>query len=138
MAQALSAAQLAYLAGEYSQMASTVQAYQNACASDSVFDPSFDPLLMEEQVQGLIEISQKLSNQAIATIFDDSDQIYRNLATITQNANKVAASLLQETNQISRIAGIAGAMINLATALSSGIPANVVSSIVACAKAVRS
>jgi len=132
--QALSAAQLAYLAGEYSQMASTMQAYQNACASDAAFDPAST----QEQIERLIAISQSLSNQAIATLFDDSDQMYRNLATITQNANKMAASLLQEAGQMSRIAGIAGSMINLAAALSSGNPGDVVSSVVACAKAVHS
>jgi hypothetical protein len=134
MARALSAEQLAYLAGEFSQMVSIVQGYQSACATD----PTFDSAPMQRQIEGLTALSQGLSNHAMVTLFDDSDQMYRNLATITQNANKVGASLPRETSQRSRIVSIAGSMIDLAAALSSGNQWDVVSSVVSCAKAIRS
>ena len=133
MTKALSTEQLAYLAGEFSQMASIVQTYQSVFAND----PTFDSTSTQGQVQRLVAISTSLSSRAIVTLFDDSDQMYRNLKTITQNANRVTASLLQDASQSSRIAIITGSMIDLAAALSSGNQSSVVSSVVACAKAIR-
>ena len=130
----LTTQQLAYLASEFAQMAATLQKCQDAAADD----PQIDLTAIAASVGRLTSISQNFVNQAIATEFEDSAQAYINLQTVTENANKVAASLTQETAQVSKLAGIAAGMIELAAAVTSGNVVTLGRDIAALAKAVHS
>ena len=134
MSEVLTPQQLAYLSSEFNQMAETLKAFQQAVAAD----PNVDLTEIQSQVGSLLDISNNLANRAIATAFDDSAQGYANLRTITENANKMAASLAQEATKASKLVGIAARMIDLATALGSGKVLSVAEAVAALAKAVHS
>ena len=134
MSEVLTPQQLAYLSSEFTQMAETLKAFQQTVAAD----PNVDLTEIQSQVGSLLDISNNLANRAIATAFDDSAQGYANLRTITENANKMAASLAQEATKASKLVGIAARMIDLATALGSGKVLSVAEAVAALAKAVHS
>ena len=134
MSEVLTPQQLAYLSSEFNQMAETLKAFQQTVAAD----PNVDLTEIQSQVGSLLDISNNLANRAIATAFDDSAQGYANLRTITENANKMAASLAQEATKASKLVGIAARMIDLATALGSGKVLSVAEAVAALAKAVHS
>ena len=134
MGQPLTEQQLAYLASEFGQMASTLQTFQTTLGAN----PAADLTTIEEQISKLTDISNKFANQAAATAFDNSAHAYVNMRTATENANEVAASLKQEAAQVSRIGGIAAGMIGLANVLTGDSAATVGSAIAALAKEVHS
>jgi hypothetical protein len=132
MAQPLSAAQLAYLAGEYTKLGSTLEQYQE----DHNADPDFDQAAAQQFISDIDDIADNLANEGVATKFDDTAAAYASLTKVTQDANATAASLAQEVEHFSRIAKIATAMLGLAASLGSGNPESVLKSIAACVQAI--
>lgn len=131
MGQPLGAAQLAYLANEYGQLGDTLQQYQAAHGAD----PDVDLAPLGQLISDIDDVADTLINKAAATEFNDASSAYASLTSITQQANALAASLVQEVNKFSLIAKISTAMISLATALGSGNPVSVFGAIANCAQA---
>lgn len=133
MAQPLSAAQLATLAGKYTQLGATLERYQEQHASDT----DFDQAAAQQFISDIDDVADALANQGVATQFADTAAAYASLTKVTQDANATAASLAEETGRFSRIAKIATAMLGVAASLGSGNPASVLQSIAACTQAIR-
>jgi len=132
MGHPLSAAQLAYLAGEYTQLGTTLEHYQE----DHSGDPDFDQAAAQQFISDIGDVADGLANQGIATEFNDTAAAYASLTKVTEGANETAASLAQEAGKFSRIAKIATAILGLAASLGSGNPASVFQSIAACTQAI--
>lgn len=129
---ALNAAQLGYLASEFTQLGKTLEQYGNKHAAD----PDVDLASLQQYIADINAKADGLANAAAATIFDDSATAYASLTSITERANETAASLAQEAAQFSKIAKIAAAMIDLAAALGSGNPLHVFQAIDKVAQAI--
>jgi hypothetical protein len=132
MSQTLTASQLAYLASEYTQLASLLATYQ----AEHGTDPDVDLAALNQLIADVSDAANNLVNSAVATKFNDSASAFASLSDVTEHANATAASLAQERAQFSHIANIAASMIGLATALGSGNPLNVFTAIANCAKAI--
>lgn len=119
MAGALTASQLTYLAQEFAQMGELLDEFSDKCVdNEGVTDVQRADLASAET--DLVAESEKIATQAIATIFDDSAAAFQSLQSITAQANAKAHDLAQEVANISKIAAIATAVLNLAVALNGG------------------
>ncbi len=132
MGQPLSADQLASLAGQYTNLGNTLEQYQEDHGTDS----DFDPAAAQQFISDVGDVADGLANEGVATKFDDTAAAYSSLTKVTQDANKTAAVLAQQTQKFSRIAKIATTMLGLAASLGSGNPASVYQAISACSQAI--
>ncbi|MGA8532471.1 MAG: hypothetical protein WB615_00020 [Candidatus Tumulicola sp.] len=124
MSSPLSPDQIASLAKQYSQFATTINDFLD---NNDVPDPDYTDL--RDAASQCATAAANLTIEAAVTQFSDSDAAFGSLSQVTTAANQAAFGIKKQAASIKRTLSIATGLLSLAAGLVSGSPATVVSAI---------